>query len=240
MDVREDFELRGLVNCYYCGKKYTGAPSKSHTGQKHNYYKCNNKSCSFYGKSIKSSDLHSKFHKLLKDIKANKNVVNLALEVLNDVWKVEKKNIFLTQEKVGFEKVEIENNISKFALASVNADNNVLKAQYEKEVEKLSKKLEEIEPILSSTLNYEIPCRTSQEQVKKALENPYSIWKGYNVYQKQRFYNFIFEGNLVYDKNSGYRTPGYSLPIRIFQEIDRSKPNEVEMAGIEPASKKQA
>ena len=238
LDIREDFELRGLVNCATCGQKYTGSPSTSKTGKKHNYYKCNNKNCSFYGKSVPSKDIHDKFAKLLQNVKANKGTINLAMRVLEDVWHTEMNQITQNKTNLVGQKEDIERNLSKFSLEAVNTDNMVLKKQYEKQVEKLSNDLEPIEALLTSKIDYQIPCRTSQEEVKKALENPYTVWKNYNVRQKQRFYNFIFDGNLNYDKILGYRTPEYTLPITLFREIEGAEPTKVEMAGIEPASKK--
>ncbi len=236
-DIREDFELRGLVNCAYCGHKYTGAPSTSKTGDKHNYYKCNNQDCSFYGKSIPVNNVHDKFYELISKIKANKNTMNLAMKVFEDSWQSEMSQKSLSNDTLASQKAEVEYNLDKFSLDAVRTDNATIKKQYEKQVDKLGKELETIENILSAKVDYQMPCRTSREQVKKALENPYSVWKGYKVHQKQRFYNFIFDGNLTYDKVLGYRTPEYTLPITLFREIDGTEPTKVEMAGVEPASK---
>jgi hypothetical protein len=70
------------------------------------------------------------------------------------------------------------------------------------------------------------------------LKNPYSAWKNYSVRQKQRFFSFIFEENLLYSKAEGYRTPLYTLPLRIFESLNGSKAGEVEVGGIEPPSEK--
>lgn len=58
-DIRDDFELRGLINCASCSKPLTGSPSRSKTGKLHNYYKCSNKSCKLYGKSIKADVIYT-------------------------------------------------------------------------------------------------------------------------------------------------------------------------------------
>jgi len=238
VDLREDFELRGLVNCICCGKKYTGAPSTSKTGKKHNYYKCNNKGCQLYGKSIPAKALHEDFVKLIKGIKAKDNTIDLALRIFEDVWQTELSEKAIEKEEMQKQKNEIEGNISKFALEAIKTQNPVVKQEYEKQIESLSKELEPIDNYLSAKIDYKIPCRTSQKQVVEALKNPYSVWEKYQVIQKHRFYNFMFEGNLTYDKNSGFRTPNLSLPLRIFSTYESSEPTQVEMAGIEPASKK--
>lgn len=63
------------------------------------------------------------------------------------------------------------------------------------------------------------------------LGNPYTVWKNYDVYQKQKFFYFIFDENLKYHKEGGYRTPNYSLPITLFETINNNEPNMVEELG---------
>ena len=69
---------------------------------------------------------------------------------------------------------------------------------------------------LKINYDYSIPCRTSCSLVFKALANPYSIWESYDVANKQRFFHFVFEANLQYDKKEGYRTP---LTTRLYSVI---------------------
>ncbi|NLB12210.1 hypothetical protein GX830_02440, partial [Candidatus Dojkabacteria bacterium] len=121
-------------------------------------------------------------------------------------------------------------------LASKTEVETVIK-QYEKQIEKYGKGIEELEAKTSEDLDYTIPYRTSSKEVLEVLQNPYSVWKNYNVYQKQKFFSFIFEENLRYDKIEGYRTPNYTLPITIFELVNTSKSEDLETMGIEPMSK---
>ena len=107
----------------------------------------------------------------------------------------------------------------------------------EKQIEKYAEKIESLEAKLSANYDYSIPYRTSVKEVLQVLENPYSVWQNYNVYQKQKFFSFIFDENLEYDKIEGYRTPNYSLPITLFETITNNEPDMVETMGIEPMSK---
>lgn len=59
-DTREDFEPRDLVNYFECGDKMTHYYARSKTAKKHSCYKCQNKDCSIYRKSIKKSDIDYK------------------------------------------------------------------------------------------------------------------------------------------------------------------------------------
>jgi len=106
--------------------------------------------------------------------------------------------------------------------------------QYEKQIEKLSNELEEIETKLNIDFDYNIPYRTSREEVQTALKSPYSVWTDYDIVRKRRFYNFIFEDNLVYSREYAYRTPNYSLPIKVFKLIQSKDSVDVEVGGVEP------
>lgn len=81
-DIRDDFELQGLVDCSNCGSKITGSPSTGKKGKKYNYYKCTNKECVDCGKSISADILHTAFFELLKDAKASDEIIALALVYL--------------------------------------------------------------------------------------------------------------------------------------------------------------
>ena len=62
MKVRKDFNdkfpLRGLIYCSECGKKLSGAPSRSHTGRYYNYYQCVTRTCPQRGKTISANIVH--------------------------------------------------------------------------------------------------------------------------------------------------------------------------------------
>lgn len=237
-DVREDFELRGLVNCNCCGTKYTGAPSKSKTGKKHPYYKCRDKKCVLYGKSIPADTLHTDFYKELKTIHATDDVICLAVSIFEDVWKEELQKRHKSQEDLLRCKTETEENITKLSTHILKTESMTVQKQFEKQIENYAIELEEIESQLLGESNYSVPYRTSMEEVLGVLKSPYDVWVNYSVEQKQRFFSFIFEDNLSYSKKEGYRTPNYALPIRIFQQIKGAEPVEVEVEGVEPSCQK--
>ena len=236
-DVREEFVLRGLVNCAKCETKLTGANSRSKTGKLYPYYKCPNKSCSAYGKSIRAEDIHKGFNALIREIRASEELLNLSIAIFEDTWKEEMKDRKEKRNNDIDSKEKLEKTIEKLTLLATNTENVAVLEQYEKQIENYSQQLTKIGNELQSKCDYSIPYRTSTEQVIHVLENPYIVWKNYDVYQKQKFFNFIFNENLRYDKIEGYRTPKYSLPITLFETIENNEPDMVETTGIEPMSK---
>gem|GEM_PF-2985051 len=109
--------------------------------------------------------------------------------------------------------------------------------QYEKQIQKYGEEVEILENRIKTDVDYSIPYRTSSKEVLEVLQKPYTVWENYDVYQKQKFFSFIFDTNLEYDKIEGYRTPNYSLPITLFEAITNNEPDMVETVGFEPTSK---
>jgi hypothetical protein len=235
-DVRDEFELRRLINCGECKHKLTSANSRSKTGALHPYYKCCNRYCSLKGKVIRADEIHSAFYKLLQSINPSPDIMGLAFAIFEDAWKTWLSKKDTEKNKLDLRKKEIEDSISKISnLASSPNINEIVLRQYEKQIEKLATELESIEHSLSIKEDYIAPKQTSSEQVQEALKNPYTVWIFYDTRKKQRFFSFIFEDNLVYSKIDGFQTPNYSLPIRVFQAMTASDPVHVEMGGSEPS-----
>ena len=233
-DVREDFELRGLVNCSCCKNKLTAAFSKSKTGKKHPYYKCATKGCDYYGKSIRKAQLDDDFNVLVADIKPCTEIVELAEAIFDDVWQSAANDQEKSKNKAINEHKTLEAKLEVITDKIATASNDTVVRQYEKIIEKLGVEIEELERKINDDYDYSIPYRTSREQVFQILLNPEYAWKNYDVYQKQRFFNFIFEANLEYDRNNGYRTPLTTLPLRIFEELSTNESGEVEVGRMRP------
>lgn len=236
--IRDELELRGLVVCADCGKAMTGATTTNKKeGNKHIYYKCQTKKgiCSVGGKSVRAEKIHSDFYAILHEMSAKPQVVNLTLEIFDDVWKNE---IALRQKENSnllTRQTEIEDTISKLAERIAKTTSEVLIEQYEKQIEKLSTELKEV-CAFDNDFDLKVPNRTAQDEVVQVLKNPYPVWENYTVAQKRRFFTFLFEANLIYDRNFGYRTPEYALPISLFEQKPMNDPLFVLPPGIEPGS----
>ena len=69
------------------------------------------------------------------------------------------------------------------------------------------------------------------------LKNPYPTWTEFDVFGQQKFFSFLFEVNLEYDKKEGYRTPKYTVLKRVCEQIELVGSANVEMGGVEPPCK---
>lgn len=172
----------------------------------------------------------------MKRVKATRGLTDLALKIFEDAWTDEMKDKETQNRNSQNQRDEIEIQIRNMTIRASSTEDETIQREYEKQIKALANELENLISENDSKRDYKIPYRTSREKVIRVLENPYSVWENYDVYRKQRFFNFIFESNLEYDKFEGYRTPNYSLPIRIFEAIESNDPNLVESRGIEQIS----
>lgn len=212
-DVREGYELRGFINCSTCNVKLTGSPStngrKRKDGKeitKYDYYKCRNKKCVELGKSIFNYKLDQDFATLIKSIKPCTEVIDLASEILNQVWKEEMQNESKQIDVQRRHKLALTEQISTLTERISKTKNEVVISQYEKQLEKLTLEENEIDENLDQNYDFNIPFETATKEVLSVLKDPYSVWTKYNIHQKQRFYNFMFEGNLSYSRIEGFET----------------------------------
>jgi hypothetical protein len=51
------------------------------------------------------------------------------------------------------------------------------------------------------------------------MKNPYKIWLKCNVAQKQLLFYYLFEGDLEYEPEVGFRTPKKGIFIRLFEQF---------------------
>lgn len=61
------YPLRLMVYCSYCNKSMVVAPSKSHSGKKYLYYRCDNKECVRKPRSIRAKVIFNFIYDLLED-----------------------------------------------------------------------------------------------------------------------------------------------------------------------------
>lgn len=234
-DINPEFPLRGLVNCVHCEKKFTGAPSRSKNGTNHPYYFCQNKECSFKGKTIRKKDLEDKYDVLLQAMTTEDDVVALAEAVFIDAKEKDERERVIENKASDGRKIEIEDEIATYAKLAAKAKSETVVAQYEKSIEKLADELEQIEGDSAPRYDFAVPYRTALNKVLGVLKNPADTWSELNVFEQQKFFSFLFETNLVYSKIEGYRTPKYTVLKRVCEEIEHVGSVDVEMAGVEPA-----
>jgi len=217
-----------------CEGKLTGAWSKG-KNNRYAYYFCQTKGCPLKHLSIRKKDLEEGLDNILLEMTTADNVIELAKAIFIEAKEKDEKNVLAESEIKKGRKSECEREIERYAELASKASADSVVAQYEKKIEKLIDELKDIETDLAIEFDYAIPYRTALDKILGILKNPYQIWSGMNVFEKHKFFSFLFETNLEYERNIGYRTPKYSVLKRVCEQIEVSDSLVVEMARVERA-----
>ena len=230
-NISSDFPLRGLLVCDHCGFHLNAAWTK----KVFPYYLCHTKNCPKYGKSIRRKDVEDKFVILLQNSTLKSEIGVLVEIVFSRAWNQE-INIFKSLElnKIHERKV-LEEKALQLTDAIFNSKSFPVKNIYEKQLEDVARKIEDITTISISNTDLSIPYRTALDKAMGLLKSPYSVWCNLEVYEQHRLFFFIFEEKLSYNQESGYRTEKSPNAIRLFEDFAGVNTHDVEMAGIEPA-----
>lgn len=234
-DYSSDFPLRPYVRCATCGKLLTSSWSTGRNGR-HPYYRCQNKSCEYYGKSIQKSQIEGDFEILLKNLKPKEGLIKLTRAILEDLYdkkhKEYKKDTSAQQRKIELLKEEMEMYMQRI----FKTENTVMIERYEEKITQLNEVLGEMESEIGSKDTFEISFGTAMDEVFEVLKNPINKWDSENLEDKRLVIKLIFDGDPTYDKIHGFGTTDLSCVIRLFERIGATNSRDVEMWGIEPQS----
>ena len=231
-DISPDFPVRGLVICDHCGKHITAAFSKKVFG----YYVCHNKLCERYGKSILKNEIERKFTALLQGNSLKTEIGALVAVVFERVWEQEIASVKALEAIKTRERKELDERAVQLTTALFNAKSVQIKSVYERQLENVAMKLEELDTESIEKIDLKIPYRTALDKAIGLLKNPYSIWETMNVLEQHKLFYFIFEQKLPYNQFTGYRTDKITTITGLFEQFSAQNTNDVDPAGIEPAT----
>lgn len=235
-DIHKDFPLRGLILCAACKKPMTSNWSKGRN-QRYPYYRCDTKGCDT--KSVPRDDVESDFKITLSRASPQREMVRLFEAIVKDVW--EEKQASIDKDRLLSEKriVELEGELKTSVDSYINANSGAIKTRLEARVEELEQEIKVARAAHHQIGAQEIDFETALKRTCEFLENPLQEWKNGNVVHKQRVTRLVFRKPLEFSKENGLGTAHKSLPFAVFDSSKKTKLSMVEMAGIEPASKKE-
>lgn len=237
IDVSEDFPLRNLLVCEMSGKPLTAAFSRGRK-KSYPYYFCQHKDCACGRGSSRAEEVHEGFDELLHRQALKSNAQKRVEETFERVWSEEVVLLEQTDRENEKKIMSLEESLGKYADGAVNARTERLRVVFE---QKATECISEIETLRSSSatgVDLSVPYRTALGKALVLLENPYEIWHSVGVHEKKELFYFIFLEKVPYSKKAGYRTDNLPSAKRLFEELVASNTQDVEMAGIEPASEK--
>ncbi len=234
-DINVEFPLRGAVACGECGNALTSCYSKSKTGTRHAYYLCQNRKCRAKGKSIRRDKMESEFEAILEQLSPPEALVRIAGRIFKTLWDARAK----TQEKrkaiLMEEDAALDRDIEKAVDLMMETSSQAVMKRIEERIAKLeNQKLllaEKIEGISGPARSFDEMYRTSME----FLKNPNKIWALGRFEDKRAVLKLAFSKPLTYDRNTGYRTPDFSLPFKVLGNNFDHDMKMAEREGFEPS-----
>ena len=237
-DSRIDFPLRNFVLCHLCKKPYTASWHRGRNkNRKYAHYWCKTRDCQFRNKAVDGVVMEEKFQELLRAMKPAGPVLQLAEMILKRVWLArqesegEKKTAIRKEVKDAQARIEVF--MDRIAVTKTAG----LAEQYEKEVESLAAKKSALEADLNRHDYSSDQFGTAAVAVFDYLKDPENQWRTAAFSKKRIFLGMYFGRGILYNRNSGFGTPELPVVIATISRKLVSKSNQVELAGIAPASK---
>lgn len=213
-DYSLDFPLRPLVLCDSCGVPMTGS---YHTGRKVRYphYFCRNNNCEFGNKNIPKDTFEQQFKQLLLGVKPPDELVDLAKDVLLEVWNNRLEMTVLQRGNAKNEIEKLKTEIDEFTNRVVKTEDEILVAIYEGKIKELVEKKKEIERQLPHNPYSDQNFGTALEKVYGAIKKPVQMWESDDCRDKRTIIGMYFENNLRYNYKTGFGTTSLAYPIAL-------------------------
>jgi len=234
--LERDFPLRGYVACSGCGGTLTASWSAGRRG-KYPYYRCNNtKTCDVRPKSIKKTELESRFLEFLESVKIRPEVIRLTEKIT--IEKYREKTLDINQKKIDLkqEGKKLEDEVGRVVDKIMNSNSQNVIERLEIEVDRLTLKMKALEKELLGVEQMPVTLEISVSKVMEFISKPALFWAKGNFEQKRMVQTMLFVSPVEYSSERGFGTANLSLPFKLLQECGGHKTNLVEAGGFEPPS----
>ena len=233
IDIKEDFPLRGAVCCAECAHPLTSCWSRSGTGKRYPYYWCNAKSCSLFRKNIRAEKIDTAFETVLQSMEPSKGMLAMVKSMLQTAWGQREDQAKAMKAGIRNDIAQLDKQLDNLLDRIVETTSETVIAAYEKKITKLENdKLIQLERLANKAK----PKHTFEEIFELAmtfLSNPWNIWKNGELPLRKTVLRLAFKEHLVFDCETGFRTPQVSVIFRFLDDISL-KSKMVPPHGLEP------
>lgn len=196
--AKDELPLRGYLECKQCGNKLTGSASKGNGG-KYFYYHCQH-GCK---ERFKAEGANSELVKEFAKVSANTGVIRILKESLDAHLRLSKSDKQGQKAKLGAEIEKAKSRITNARRLMLDKEIEAneyreIKDEYEAEIEKLERKIEELSTLDSDLKEHIAFCCEFLEKLPK-------YFTAADLTAKQQILGSILAEKLVFDENS-YRT----------------------------------
>ncbi len=228
-----DFPLRGFVLCAECEKTMTASWTTGRNG-KHPYYHCKTDECPLRGKSVKRKQMEDEFEAILRSISPKEKTLALTKEILLDVWNKRVSEVDGIQRSHENSLDEVRTKMRNLLDRLSKTENENLVRAYEKEVENLTNEEQDLENQLAVMRSRRPEFGTALDITFNFLKSPYTYWMKDDLKAKHLVLKLVFAERIIYDRENGFGTANFSLPLRVFELSDTTNSSTVDPSGFEP------
>ena len=180
-------------------------------------------------KSMRRNVIHDDFVKLLKKVRINKDVLELADKIMKDTFN-KNSNHHKGIKNLNESKIKdlIQRKKSQIDKLLITSNKSVIKA-LEEEIEAIDRQIKALQQYKFSSedlVDFKL-------QGKALLTHPDEEWEKANTRVKKIIFNYVFEKNLKV-VNGRIGTASYTLPYRLMSNNSSTNNGMVELGGIEP------
>jgi site-specific DNA recombinase len=211
---KDEFPLRGFLECNQCGSPLTASASKGNGGF-YNYYHCQ-KGC---GERLKAEIANNSISKLIENISSKQVAINLVKSYSKTIFS--KSSIFKKEntQTLKTEITKIENRINQAQQLMLDGELNIgdyksIKERYEPELRRLQSQIIELGAMSADIKTY---MDFNLELLSK-LSQYYVIG---DVHTKQLLLGSIFSKKIVFENNQ-YRTIPYNEVVSLIMNVDKA------------------
>lgn len=227
-NYNDDFPLNGAVTCAKCGGPLTGAWNRGRSNRYPNY-SCHRHDCPFQWKVTRRDIVEEGLMSLLKEVKPSEELIDLAIEILNDQWAQRKASHDLEHKQGENELRDIEDSLERFNGRISKAKDEEVILNYEAEIKRL---LAHKKEIAEQSLKHHYSSDefgTASKLVLETLKDPVNMWKNGKYEEKRTVIYMYFGQKLAYDYASGFGTADLACPIKVIKDLNGPKDKLVEM-----------
>ena len=238
--IDEEFPLRHEIVCEHCGHPLTAYYAKSGTkGHLHPYYKCFNKECARWGKSIRKQAVEDAFLEKLGMLNASEQFLGLCCAMIRKVTAIHEKELATIRNKANAQIAELDKQISSLSMLVANANikgDTDMATIYETQIRDLNAKKQALRKQLVDNTGTETKNKflTAIERGREFFKSPKKLWVEGTLSQKRRLVRLIFPTKPAYCAETGFLT---ASTAQIFNENTAFLGGESDLAaplGFEP------
>jgi site-specific DNA recombinase len=210
---RDEFPLRGFLECRQCGRPLTASASKGNGGY-YNYYHCK------FGcnERIKAEVINKKIVEILQDVSSKSNTIELMKKGVKTIFKNSNKFKQDGAQKVKLDIEKLQNRLVQAQQLLLDGDISVseyksIKETYEPELKKLTQHQ-------SDLASLQVDLQAYMQLNLELLENLGQQYVSGDVHTKQLLLSSTFTKKLVFENNR-CRTISFNEVVKLTLNIDK-------------------